>query len=37
VNNLFYKDIFDEIARKLNINDGGPDSERVDHNSKQFF
>lgn len=35
VNNLFYKEIFEEIARKLNINEGGPESERQDNHSKR--
>ncbi len=30
VNNLFYKDIFDEIARKLNINEINPESSGVE-------
>ena len=37
VNNLFYKDIFEEIARKLNVNEGGPDSDRNDKKGKEIF
>jgi hypothetical protein len=34
VNNLFYKDIFDEIARKLNINEINPESSGVERKGR---
>lgn len=37
VNNLFYKDIFDEIARKLNINEFNAESNNVERKGILYY